>query len=100
MANRYRVSGGRGVLAAAPGEEFEHDFTEQEETDLLARGAIEIVAREYEVTGPRTVHGAAPGERFTAGLRVGEEAALLAAGHITRVEQKPAGATRKKRSES
>jgi hypothetical protein len=80
----------------AQGEEFDKDFTEEDEATNLQSGLIEIVPREYKVIGGSNVHGADPGEVFTAALPMGQEAALVAGGHIERVE-KPAKTKAKKK---
>ncbi len=85
--NRYRVTGPRPVLDAEPGEVLEHEFTAQEEQDLLAAGRVEIIPRPYLVVGTSRVHDTDPGGTFTAGLPVGQEAALLEGGHIERVPE-------------
>lgn len=83
--NRYRVTGPRPVLDAEPGEVLEHEFTTQEERDLLDAGRVEIIPRPYLVVGTSRVHDTDPGGTFTAGLPVGQEAALIEGGHIERV---------------
>ena len=41
MAKRYIVTGNRGYRGYAPGERFEEDLSEAEESRAVARGAIE-----------------------------------------------------------
>ena len=86
MSNRYRVTGARPVLDAAPGEEFEHGFSAEEEHDLLSSGRIALVPREYRVVGTRPVCDTEPGDTFLGTFTVGQEGALLSAGHIERHE--------------
>lgn len=76
-------------------EEFEKDFTSEDEATNLESGLLEIVPRRYRVIGGSRVHGADPGGEFEAALRIGEEAALVAGGHIERVDTKPAKTTTK-----
>lgn len=94
MSNRYRVLLPLLVhtedAAYGQGEDFEKEFSEEDEAENLNSGLLEIVPREYKVIGGSVVHEAPPGETFTAALRIGEEAALVAGGHIERVEAKPA----------
>jgi hypothetical protein len=68
------------------GEEFENEFTEDEETANLASGLLEIVPRTYRVIGTSIVHETAPGDTFELGLPIGPEALLIAGGHIERVD--------------
>jgi len=98
--NRYRVLLPLEVHTEdgsyGQGEEFEKEFSEDEETVNLASGLLEIVPREYLVIGSSNVHGADPGETFTLGLRIGEEALLVQGGHIERVEPVPKAKSRAK----
>jgi hypothetical protein len=88
--NRYRVmlplrvhtEGG----SYTQGEEFEKDFTADDEATNLASGLLEIVPREYRVISDSTVYETTQGNTFTRPLTIGEEAHLVAAGHIERVE--------------
>lgn len=66
-------------------EEFESDFTQDEETANTASGLLEIVPVRYRVTGGSTVHETAPGDEFTLALPMGNEALLIQGGHIERV---------------
>jgi hypothetical protein len=70
-------------------EEFETDFTEEEETANLSSGLLEIVPRRYKVVGGSEVYETAPGEEFEAAIPLGNEALLIEGGHIERVD-KPA----------
>lgn len=85
--NRYRVTGPRPVLDAEPGAVLEHEFTAQEEQDLLDAGRVEIIPRPYLVVGTSRVHDTDPGGTFTLGLPVGQEAALIEGGHIERAAE-------------
>lgn len=96
MSNRYRVllpllvhteDGSYGQ-----GEEFEKDFTVEEEDANLASGLLELVPNEYRVIGESEVDGHQPGETFTAAIPLSREALL--GGHIQRVEGKPAKKTK------
>jgi len=81
------------------GEEFEHEFSEEDEAANLQSGLLEVIPCEYKVVGGSQVHGANPGETFTAALPMGQEAMLVAGGHIERVEAKPAAKAKKKKEE-
>lgn len=84
MKNDYRVLLPLQVNGHAQGEVFEHEFTAEEEADVLAKGLLEIVPRPYKVIGPRAVFETEPGEHFEAALRIENEAALIDGGHIER----------------
>jgi len=92
--NRYKVVGPRAVLDAEPGQEFDYEFSEVEEADMLAAGRLEIVPCRYQVVGGSEVFETKPGDYFEAALLVGQEAALLAGGHIERA--KPAKKSKEK----
>jgi hypothetical protein len=66
-------------------DEFDSDLTEDEETENVRTGLLEIVPVLYRVTGGSVVHGTEPGGEFYAGLPIGNEAQLIAGGHIERV---------------
>lgn len=85
----YKVTAPKPVLDVEPGEILEHDFTPEEESDLVAAGRLELVPREYRNIGTSNVADAEPGEKFTHAFTVGQEQALLAGGHIERVDTKP-----------
>jgi hypothetical protein len=70
-------------------EEFDTDLTEDEETENVRSGLLEIVPVLYRVTGGSVVHDTEPGGEFYASLPIGNEAQLVQGGHIERVE-KPA----------
>lgn len=99
--NRYRVLLPLLVSTAegsyAQGEEFENEFTEDEETANLANGLLEIVPRTYKVIGGSRVHETDPGDTFEMGLPIGPEALLIAGGHIERVD--PPAAKRGKKAD-
>lgn len=86
---RYRVSGELRVLGYQPGEEFDHEYDEAEESALLAVGRIEIVPLAYRVIGNHAVCGVEPGKNLEAGLPLAQEASLIAGGHIERHQPKP-----------
>lgn len=103
MSNRYKVllplmvhteDGSYGQF-----EEFDKDFTEDEETANLESGLLEIVPREYKVVGGSVVHDTKPGDTFKAALPVGVEALLVEGGHIERVQATPVKASKKKGDE-
>lgn len=71
-------------------EEFDNEFSEEDEATNLDSGLLEIVPRDYLVVGGSNVLGADPGETLTAAIRVGQERLLIEGGHIERVEPKPA----------
>jgi hypothetical protein len=68
-------------------EEFETDFSEEEETANLASGLLEIVPHRYKVVGGSDVYETPPGEEFEAAIPIGNEALLIEGGHIERVDQ-------------
>jgi hypothetical protein len=70
-------------------EEFESAFTQDEETENVRSGLLEIVPVRYRVIGGSTVHDTEPGGEFAAALPMGNEALLIEGGHIERVD-KPA----------
>ncbi len=71
------------------GEEFEKEFTPEDEATNIASGLLEIVPQRYKVIGGSDVYETPPGEEFDAALPIGQEALLIEGGHIKRVE-KPA----------
>jgi hypothetical protein len=84
------------------GDEFEKEYTAEEEADLLAfrgGGLLEIVPREYKVVGEANVHETEPGGTFTAAMTIGQEKHLVDGGFVERVEPPPVKpkATRKKK---
>jgi len=107
IINRYRVRLPVTLTdengSYTQGEEFDKEYTAEEEADLLAfrgGGLVEIVPREYKVVGDANVHETPPGETFTAALTIGEEAHLVDGGFIQRIEPeppKPKPKTRKKK---
>jgi ribosomal protein L20A (L18A) len=91
----YRVTGARAVLDAEPGEELQHEFSAEEEADLLASGRLELIPREYRNVGTCVVYDAKPGDKFKRALRIPEEQALIEGGHIEATETNGAPARRK-----
>jgi hypothetical protein len=94
VSRRYRVLLPLAVQPREGGsygqhEEFDTDLTEDEETENVRSGLLEIVPVLYRVTGGSVVHGTEPGGEFYASLPIGNEAQLVQGGHIERVE-KPA----------
>lgn len=99
---RYTVTGPRPVLDAAPGESFEHEFTEAEEQAHLLAKRLEIVPRRYQVVGHRRVLDTPTGEFFEAAFSIPQERSLIEGGHIERADkaaQKAAGKTNDKSKE-
>lgn len=91
--NRYRVLPPLLVhtdnASYAQGEEFDHEFSVEDEATNLASGLLELLPRTYRVIGGSEVHGAKPGETFTMSIPLGQEALLVQGGHIERVDDKP-----------
>jgi hypothetical protein len=79
-------------------EEFDSTFTQDEETENVRSGLLEIVPCKYKVIGGSVVHDTKPGDEFTAALPMGNEALLVQGGHIERVE-KPEPAAKPARKE-
>lgn len=77
------------------GEEFEHEFSVEDERANVESGLLAIVPQRYRVVGPSNVDGHDPGDEFESDMTLGREALLVASGHIERVE-KPVKASRKK----
>jgi hypothetical protein len=75
-------------------DEFDSDFTQDEETENVRSGLLAIVPSRYRVIGGSVVHDTPPGGEFAAALPMGNEALLIEGGHIERVD-KPA-TTKKK----
>lgn len=99
--NRYRVlsapAGWPGRLPFAVqttdgryeiGDEFDHEFSEEDEGANLASGLVEIVPRTYRVVGTSIVDDTPPGGTFEAAMTIGREALLLGS-HIERVGDEP-----------
>lgn len=80
-------------------EEFEKEFSEEDEATNLDSGLLEIVPRDYRVIGGSNVLGANPGETLTAAIRIGQERLLTEGGHIERVEPEPVKKTTTKKKE-
>lgn len=92
MSNRYKVLLPLLVhtedASYGQGEEFEKDFSPEDEAANLASGLLELVPNEYQVVGDSEVDGHKAGETYTAAIPLGREALLVAGGHIKRVEAK------------
>ena len=73
--------------AYGQGEEFQKEFTAEQEYENVRSGLLEIVPRRYKVIGESNVYGADPGEEFTAPLLMGAEAALIEGGSIEPIEE-------------
>lgn len=104
MTNRYRVLLPLTVTVTegdfVQHEEFEHEFTEEDEDTNVASGLLEIVPRRYKVVGESDVFETPPGETFERAIPLGQEQLLFAGGHIERVddERDPEPAPPKKRT--
>jgi len=89
MTNRYRVLLPLTVTVTEGDfvqyEEFDHEFTEEDERTNLDSGLLEIVPRRYKVIGESDVFETPPGETFERAIPVGQEQLLFAGGHIQRV---------------
>ncbi len=83
--------------AYAQGEEFDKDFSEEEETANLRSGLLELVPRRYKVLA--AFDGHPEGEEVEAAIPLGREAQLAEGGFLERVEEKPAPKPRKKKKE-
>jgi hypothetical protein len=70
-------------------EEFEHEFSVEDEAENLRSGLLEIVPRDYIVVGGSAVYDTPPGETFTAAIPRGQEELLFQGGHIERVPDAP-----------
>jgi hypothetical protein len=71
------------------GDEFDKEFTIEEERENLSSGLLEIVPRKYRVIGDSEVFevkATADDPMFMAALPIENEAALIQAGHIERVD--------------
>lgn len=66
-------------------EEFEKEFSAEDEATNLASGLLELVPREYKVVGESVVLDHQPGETFLAAIPKGQEELLLGH-HLERVE--------------
>ena len=83
----------------AQGEEFEKDFSADDEATNLESGLLALVPCEYKVVGDTRVYDTEPGGTFTAALTIGQEQHLVDAGHVERVEA-PVTTKRKKEAKT
>jgi len=81
----------------AQGEEFEKDFSPEDELENLNSGLLELLPRKYRVIGGSDVDGHEPGSEFEAAIPLAREAQLV--NHIERVETPVAKPKRKKKEE-
>lgn len=98
----YKVTGPTPVLDANPGDTLEHDFTADEEADLLDRGRVELVPQKYKLLeGQMNLAGVAyePGDTFDAAFTVPEEQSHLASGRIAHVKTAAGRAAKPKKKE-
>lgn len=86
---RYKVVGRRDVEGVEPGQELEHEFTAEQETEHLGAGRLELAPTTYRVIGGSAVHGIAPGDEGELTLPAGQRDALIEGGHIEPVKRKP-----------
>lgn len=111
MPNRYRVaSAPAGWPDNLPfavqttdgryevGDEFEHEFSEEEERENLDSGLLVLLPRRYRIVGESDVFETPPGEEFERAIPLGQERLLFAGGHIERVEPEPEPAKPQKRT--
>ena len=89
MGNHYRVLLPLEVHTEdgsyKQGQEFEKDFTAEDEAANLASGLLELLPNEYQVVGDSEVDGHKTGETYSAAIPLGREALLVAGGHIQRL---------------
>ncbi len=101
--NRYKVR--LPVLVNGEfgqGDEFDYEFTVDEEKANVESGLLEIVPRPYRVLVDTEVHGVRGTDEdptFLAGMLIEQEAALVTGGHIERVEDSPVKKTSTKKKE-
>ena len=86
MTNTYKAT--PDFEAAFPEGVFEHEYTVEEERDLVGNGWLEIVPRTYKVLSDNS-NAAGQGEEVELALPVEIEAALISGGHLERVDKKP-----------
>ena len=78
-----------GDTVAGVGDEFDWEFTPEDEEANINTGLLAVVPRTYRVVGDSDVFETAPGGTFDRGLTQGQEALLVASGHIEPVEPEP-----------
>jgi hypothetical protein len=85
----------------AQGEEFEKEFSPDDERANVESGLLAIVPQRYKVVGTSIVHDTEPDGEFEAGLLIEHEGTLIAGGHIALVEKpKPVKESRKKEAKT
>lgn len=89
--NRYKVTDKAPVLDWAKGDEFEHEFSADEEAFYLDNGFLELLPIRYKnVGGSRLILAgdkvAEPGDEFEAAFPQRQE--LLLGSHLERVKEK------------
>jgi hypothetical protein len=87
-ANKYRPVSAR-AKAINGEDDFEAEYTADEERDLLDGGHIEIVPRAYRILSDNYSAGAQD-EVVELALSIDHEQMLTSGGHIERVEKAPA----------
>lgn len=99
--NRYRVllpvlvNGEHGQ-----GDEFDYEFTVDEERTNVQSGLLAVVPRRYRVLVDTEVYGVKGSDEdptFEAAMLIEQESALVSGGHIERVEDGPVKRTTKKK---
>ncbi len=80
------------------GDEFSKDLSEEEETESLKSGLLEIVPATYRVVGESRVFETDPGDTFMAALTVGRERILVDGGFIEPVPAEAAESPKPKNS--
>jgi hypothetical protein len=103
VSNRYRVLLPLVVHTEdgsyEQGEEFEKEFTPEDERENVESGLLAIVPNRFKVVGPSNVDGTDPGGEFESDMTLAREALLVAGGHIERVV-KPVKESRKKEAKT
>jgi hypothetical protein len=86
VSNRYKVLLPLQVNGHTQGETFEHEFTVEEERNVIDSGLLEIVPRSYRVLTDTRVHETGKDDTFEAALLIEQEAHLVNAGFVERAD--------------
>jgi hypothetical protein len=84
------------------GDEFDYEFTVDEEKTNVESGLLEVVPRKYRVLVDTEVYGVRGSDldpTFEAAMLIEQESMLTVGGHIQRVEDPPAKRTTKKKED-
>jgi len=73
--------------AYSQGEEFDAEFSREDEAANLASGLLELLPMRYRNVGGSEVWGAMPGDELIRALPLGEEELLVAGGHLERIDR-------------